>query len=79
MVMMTRTVQSSPRFERLRQARLGVRRQTWRIQLNDAGAHAICEAPSASVTFDRDCFAADPRIASLRWERGTGAWPKPRS
>jgi hypothetical protein len=55
------------------------RRQTWRIQLNDAGAHAICEAPSASVTFDRDCFAADPRIAALRWGRGTGAWPKPMS
>jgi RES domain len=57
----------------------GVRRQTWRIQLNDAGAHAICEAPKASMTFDRDCFAADPRIANLRWERGTGAWPKPMS
>jgi hypothetical protein len=55
----------------------GTRRQTWHIQLNDAGAHAICEAPKASMTFDRDCFAADPRIAKLRWERGTGAWPKP--
>src|SRR5262245_59950528 len=57
----------------------GLRRQSWRIQLNDAGAHAICEAPKASMTFDRDCFAADPRIANLRWERGTGAWPKPMS
>jgi len=57
----------------------GARRQTWRIQLNDTGAHAICEAPKASMTFDRDCFAADPRIANLRWERGTGAWPKPMS
>jgi RES domain len=55
------------------------RRQTWHIQFNDAGAHAICEAPSVSVTFDRDCFAADPRIAKLRWERGGGAWPMPMS
>ena len=34
---------------------------------------------SVSVTFDRDCFAADPRIAKLRWERGGGAWPMPMS
>jgi hypothetical protein len=53
--------------------------QTWHIQLNDAGAHAICESPKAGMTFDRDCFAADPRIADLRWERGTGVWPKPMS
>jgi RES domain len=56
-----------------------IARQTWHIQFNAAGAHAICEAPKASMTFDRDCFAADPRIANLRWERGTGAWPKPMS
>jgi RES domain len=55
------------------------RLQSWRIQLNDAGAHAICEAPKASMTFDRDCFAADPRIANLRWERGTVALLKPMS
>jgi RES domain len=54
----------------------GARRQTWHIQLNDAGAHALCEHPRTSMTFDRKCFAADPRIAKLRWERGTGAWPR---
>jgi hypothetical protein len=48
----------------------GSRRQTWRIQFNDAGAHAICEAPKTSMTFDRKCFAADPRIAKIRWGRG---------
>jgi hypothetical protein len=47
-----------------------VDRQTWRIQLNEAGAHAVCEAPKFSMTFDRKCFAADPRIAKMRWVRG---------
>jgi hypothetical protein len=52
-------------------------RQTWHIRLNNAGAHAICEAPKGSMTFNRNCFAADPRIANLRWDRRSGAWPKP--
>jgi hypothetical protein len=45
-------------------------RQTWHIQLNDAGAHAVCEAPRSSMTFDCKCFAADPRIANMPWVRG---------
>jgi RES domain len=43
--------------------------QTWRIRLSDAGAQAICEAPKSGITFDRNSFAADPRIAKLRWVR----------
>jgi hypothetical protein len=43
--------------------------QTWRIRLGDAGAQAICEAPRSGITFDRSAFAADPRIAKLRWVR----------
>jgi hypothetical protein len=37
--------------------------------LSDAGAQAICEAPKSGITFDRKRFAADPRIAKLRWVR----------
>ena len=43
--------------------------QTWHIRLSDAGAQAICEAPKSGITFGRDAFAADPRIAKLQWKR----------
>lgn len=43
--------------------------QTWRLRISDTGVHAICEAPTARMTFDRTCFAADPRIAAMSWER----------
>jgi hypothetical protein len=43
--------------------------QTWHIRLSDAGVQAICEAPKSGITFDRNAFAADPRIAKLRWTR----------
>ncbi len=46
-----------------------VAQQTWRIRLSDAGAQAVCELPKAGLTFDRASFAADPRIAKLRWVR----------
>ena len=46
-----------------------VREQTWHIRLSDAGAQAICEAPRSRITFGRDAFAADLRIARLRWKR----------
>jgi RES domain len=52
--------------------------QTWHIHLNAAGAHAVCEAPSLRITFDRAWFAADPRIAQMRWERGgIRSWQEP--
>ena len=43
--------------------------RTWHIRLSAAGAQAVCEQPRARITFDRTTFAADPRIAALRWER----------
>ena len=42
---------------------------TWHIRLSEAGAQAICEAPKAGITFGQKAFAADPRIAKLRWAR----------
>lgn len=46
-----------------------VSEQTWRIRLSEAGAQAVCESPGSGITFDRQAFAADPRIARLRWKR----------
>lgn len=46
-----------------------VERQTWRIHLGAAGARAVCDFPDARLAFGRDAFAADPRVASLAWER----------
>jgi len=46
-----------------------IEQQTWRIRLSEAGAQAICEAPKSGITFDRKSFAADPRVAKLRWVR----------
>lgn len=43
--------------------------QTWHIRLSAAGVQAVCEAPKSGITFDRSAFAADPRIAKLRWAR----------
>jgi len=44
-------------------------RQTWRLNLNAHGARAVCEFPELRLEFTREVFAADPRIASLQWER----------
>jgi len=44
-------------------------RQTWRVNLNAHGARVVCEFPEVRLEFDRNAFAADPRIAGLRWER----------
>lgn len=46
-----------------------VSEQTWRIRLSETGAQAICESPGSGITFGRDAFATDPRIAKLRWKR----------
>ena len=45
------------------------KRQTWRLSLNAHGARAVCEFPELRLEFTRQAFAADPRIAALRWER----------
>jgi hypothetical protein len=44
-------------------------RQTWRVSLNAHGVRAVCDHPEARLEFGRAAFAADPRIAGLRWER----------
>lgn len=44
-------------------------RQTWRIRLSASGVLALREFPKLAVEFDRDAFAADGRIAGMRWER----------
>ena len=44
-------------------------RQSWRLQLGAHGVRSLCDFPEARFEFDRRAFAADPRIASLRWER----------
>jgi RES domain len=46
-----------------------IEQQTWHIRFSHAGAQAICEYPKFGITFDRKSFAADPRIAKLRWVR----------
>lgn len=44
-------------------------RQVWRLHVGAPGVRAICTFPEQRLGFDRSAFAADPRIASLRWER----------
>jgi RES domain-containing protein len=46
-----------------------IERQTWRIRLSESGVHAICEFPDIRIGFDRNSFAADPRIAAIIWDR----------
>lgn len=46
-----------------------IERQTWRLHLGPTGARAICNSPPRRLEFDRSAFDADPRIASLGWER----------
>jgi hypothetical protein len=44
-------------------------RQTWRIRLNSSGIQALCEFPRQGLEFPQHCFAADPRIADITWNR----------
>ncbi len=46
-----------------------VARMSWRILLGDNGARAYCEMPRQALDFGRGAFSADPRIASMRWDR----------
>jgi len=50
-------------------SRKPIGRQTWRLHLGAHGVRAICDFPDERLGFGRDTFAADPRIASLRWQR----------
>jgi len=46
-----------------------IERQTWRFRLGPHGVQAVCEFPRLGIDFGRDGSAADPRIASLHWDR----------
>jgi hypothetical protein len=46
-----------------------VDRQTWHFHFTNSGVRAIREAPSATIQFDRNVFAADQRIAAMNWDR----------
>lgn len=46
-----------------------VERDTWRVLFNPQGVHAICAFPERRLAFDREAFAADPRIANMVWDR----------
>lgn len=46
-----------------------IERQTWRMRLSRAGVQAICEHPVSRISFGRDAFGADPRVAGFDWER----------
>src|SRR6185503_9241470 len=46
-----------------------IERQVWRLHVGAPGVRAICDFPEQRLGFDREAFAADPRIASLKWER----------
>lgn len=47
-------------------------RQGWRLHLSAHGVRAVCDFPRLRLEFDREAFAADPRIAGLRWDRPAG-------
>lgn len=51
-------------------SRAPLKRQTWRIQIEDAGVRAICTFPEASWEIGREAFAGDPRIAAMRFRPG---------
>lgn len=46
-----------------------VERTSWKLHMDANGARALCESPSLSIQYDRTAFAADPRLAKLRWDR----------
>jgi RES domain len=43
--------------------------ETWRVGVSPSGAYALRDVPVARLEFDRNAFAADPRIAAMSWER----------
>jgi hypothetical protein len=46
-----------------------VNRQTWHIRLSGSGIQAICDFPRMRLAFDRNAFAADPRLKNFNWDR----------
>ncbi|WJR76488.1 RES family NAD+ phosphorylase [Bradyrhizobium sp. NP1] len=49
--------------------RTPVARMSWKLYLDSSGARALCEAPRLSIEYGRRAFAADRRIAKLKWDR----------
>ncbi len=43
--------------------------RTWRIKIGKGGVSALCDFPSSTLSFDRDAFAADPRLTDFQWDR----------
>jgi len=46
-----------------------VQQRTWRLRLSPSGVSALCEAPAATLHFDRGAFASDTRVARFNWDR----------
>jgi hypothetical protein len=44
-------------------------RKTWHLHFSNSGIRATCEAPAVAIAFSPATFAADPRLAELRWHR----------
>ena len=44
-------------------------RQTWRIRIGPFGAQALREHPDLRLEFGRASFIADPRLATMNWDR----------
>jgi hypothetical protein len=48
-----------------------VKFETWRMRVGPFGVQALREFPVERYEFSRDAFAADRRLADMRWERGS--------
>ncbi len=46
-----------------------VARQSWHIRLGPLGAQALSEHPGKGLSFPREAFGGDPRLAEMKWER----------
>jgi hypothetical protein len=46
-----------------------VERETWHFHFTNSGVRSIREAPLATIKFPQSVFAADPRIAAMKWDR----------
>jgi hypothetical protein len=42
---------------------------SWKMRLSTDGIRAVCDHPRIALEFERQAFAADPRIAAFRWDR----------
>jgi hypothetical protein len=42
---------------------------TWRIKIGPRGVSALCDFPVFRLSYDRDAFAADPRVEGFNWSR----------